>query len=287
MGIHQVLLAGGGSYNISRSASTINEGGAVTFTITSSGVSNGTVVYWTVSGIASSRFTGGVTQGTVTIVNNTASVPISVVPNFQVDGATQFILTAKTTSHSGSTVAVSPPVTINDTSIDRPHGSVTFTSNTTWLIPAGVISATFQMCGGAGGGGGGDAGGDFNYTGGGGGGGSNLTTYVATVVGGTYLTITIGNGGAGGGARVNGAAGQATTVTGNAVSLVANGGGAGLESRGHVGGAGVYGANNGGNGNWANAAGGTSTNGGANGGYGGSYKQAGGRGGNGKCIITY
>ncbi len=293
MGIHQVLQ-GGLSFTVTPNTTVINEGGTVVFNVKSSGVTNGTVLYWTVSGISAGRFSGGVTHGSVVVNSNAASVPITVVPNYAVDGSTSFILTLKTTSQSGSIVATSTPITVNDTSQDRPHGQVTFTNTSAWFVPLGVISANFTMCGGGGGGGGGDGGDKWNHPGGGGGGAANRVSYTVPVTGGTYLTITIGyGGGAGAGgsqaANGNGTAGGATYVTGPGVSLSAPAayGGYGTYFANGAGGTGVAGGGNGHAGTMANAAGGVSNNGGANGGYGGSFRQNGGHGAKGNCTITY
>lgn len=68
--------------SLTRSASTINEGNTVTFTLTTGGVPNGTTVGYTISGvgITTGDITGSGLTGTLTIQNNQAvlSVPTSI-----------------------------------------------------------------------------------------------------------------------------------------------------------------------------------------------------------------
>jgi len=187
------------------------------------------------------------------------------------------------------------------------YGGNSGTSNYTtpgtysFTVPDGVHSITVAGCGGGGAGGSGD-GGQNNDGPGFGGGGSNIISQTYSVVPGTVLSISVGEGGTGlggtGGTARGGLAGRPTTVTGTGVSFNAVGGGGGGShpqwgTNGEVSpgvldtirraGAGANGANSG-----SYPAGGTSTNGGANGGDGGPYnQQAGQPGQNGKLTITF
>lgn len=83
------------------------------------------------------------------------------------------------------------------------QGGQTFTSDGSYVVPAGVYSITYQVTGGGAGGGSGCARGTDNYNGQvieGGGGGSSGTYYTGTlaVTPGETLTIYVGIGGAGG-----------------------------------------------------------------------------------------
>jgi len=112
------------SYLISRSTSTVNEGGTVQFNVSTVSVSSGTTLYWTITGtnITGSDFTdtvGGPTTGltgSVIINNNTASFTKKVGQDITLEGVESFTVQLRTTSVSGPVVATSLPITILDTS---------------------------------------------------------------------------------------------------------------------------------------------------------------------------
>lgn len=112
----------------------------------------------------------------------------------------------------------------------RPSGSKRFTSNGTFVVPAGVTTLYVSGCGGGGGGGGGGGSTGNNGTGGGGGGGAGNSAIKQpyTVVPGASIAITIGVAGAAGtsssGNGGNGGNGGSTTV-GSLVSLSGGSGG--------------------------------------------------------------
>ncbi len=142
---------------------------------------------------------------------------------------------------------------------------VTFTSNTTWQVPAGVSEITVEAWGG--GGAGGYTSGSFGTNVAGGGGGGAFASSLLSVNPGDIYTITIGNGGSGS----SGASPGGNTIFGS--NLVVAAGGAGLNNNANTGGQGgqtsdcIYNLNafNGGNG--GNASG---SNSGAGGGGAGS-----------------
>ncbi len=94
--------------------------------------------------------------------------------------------------------------------------SLSTTTSTTWLCPAGVTSVQVEAWGGGGGGAG--SGGSANlYTGGGGAGGNYARNTAVTVVPGTTYTITIGAGGAAGG--TSGTANNVADLNGGTTSF--------------------------------------------------------------------
>jgi hypothetical protein len=126
----------------------------------------------------------------------------------------------------------------------------TFTSSTTYTVPAGVTSILISCWGAGGGSGGAVAGAKFNASGGGGGGAFSQSAFAVTP--GQTLTITVGTGGTagiGGILGTSGGTGGASSVTnfgGLTVNISANGGGGGggvaLGSNGVTGTAGAAGA---------------------------------------------
>ena len=112
------------TYSISPNISSVNEGSSVTFTITTTGVANGTILYWstqTISGtINTSDFNDGLTSNSVTISSNSASVTRTLSNDTTTEGSESFRLQLRTGSVSGTVVATSSTVTINDTSLTPP-----------------------------------------------------------------------------------------------------------------------------------------------------------------------
>jgi hypothetical protein len=108
---------GGGSnptYNLSRSASSVNEGGSFTITLTTTNVVNGTTVGYNVTGIQESDLSSGVTTGNFTISNNTASVGFTVANDSLTEGPETFRLEIL----AGTYPYID--VNINDTSVTPP-----------------------------------------------------------------------------------------------------------------------------------------------------------------------
>ena len=107
----------GPSYAISPSTTSANEGTTVTFTVTTSNVSNGTTLYWTTTGtVDANDFTDTTLSGSVTINNNTGSISRVLDNDSTTEGAENFALQLRTGSTSGTIVATSGSVTVNDTS---------------------------------------------------------------------------------------------------------------------------------------------------------------------------
>ena len=107
------------TYAVSPSVSAIDEGSAVTFTITTTGIANGTTLYWTAAGtnITTADFVGGSLSGSFTITSNSGSVVLTAANDETTEGAESFVLSIRTVSISGSVVATASSVTINDTSV--------------------------------------------------------------------------------------------------------------------------------------------------------------------------
>ena len=92
---------------LTRSASSVNEGGSVTFTLPTTGYANGSTFPYTITGISAADITQGLT-GNMTVSNNAATVTITTVADVSSgEGAETMTFTA-----DGQSVNV----TINDTS---------------------------------------------------------------------------------------------------------------------------------------------------------------------------
>ena len=115
--------------SIAPSVTAVNEGQQVTFTITSTGYSPTSTFYYDIVGTTTAEdFTDNTLTGTFSTTNNTYSL-IKVVKsdNISDDGET-FVVNIRTGSNSGTIVATSPTITINDVA-----QAVTITQNTTNL----------------------------------------------------------------------------------------------------------------------------------------------------------
>lgn len=103
---------------------TVNEGSSVTFTVTTTGVPNGTTLFWTteaVTGlITAGDFTDNAISGSFTINNNTGTVVRGIRADNFTEGTESFRLQIRTGSTSGLVRATSATVTINDTSLSPP-----------------------------------------------------------------------------------------------------------------------------------------------------------------------
>lgn len=143
-------LGGPPTYSVSPSTSSVNEGSSVTFTVTTTNVLSGTTLYWstnTVSGtINSSDFTDGLLTGSFTVTNNSGSIVRSIANDFTTEGTESFQLQIRTGSTSGTIVATSTTVTINDTSPQPPLV-------VEYLVIAGGGSGGNMIAGGGGAGG--------------------------------------------------------------------------------------------------------------------------------------
>ena len=234
------------TYAVAPNVTTVNEGGTVTFTVTTTSIPNGTILYWATSRvtgtISTDDFTDSAVTGTVTINNNTGTISRGIRNDAATEGSESFQLTIRTGSTTGTIVATSSTVTINDTSLTPPGQAifqvlaVTTTRTTTWTAPAGVTSISILCIGGGGGG----RAGSGSSGGGGGGGALTYRNNFAVTPGATY-TIQIGKGGNGitgtgtGGATAGGASFFSTTSTCNA-NGGAGGGGSGAVWAGGTGG---------------------------------------------------
>lgn len=111
-------------YELTVSATSVDEGSSINYTITSTNIANGTVLYITLAANVTSLdisggFTvldivNGFTNRTVTIQNTTASGSISIATDWLYENPELFTIQARINSPTGNIVATSPIVTIID-----------------------------------------------------------------------------------------------------------------------------------------------------------------------------
>ena len=143
--------------SISESTTTVDEGSSVTFTVTATGFASGTTLYWTTyqeSGtITASDFTDSATEGSFSISSGTGTVVRSIASDRVTESiAESFKLEIRRDSTSGTIVATSEIITINDRSkniganangltfgpvqVNRDNGSASLASD--WYTICGI-----------------------------------------------------------------------------------------------------------------------------------------------------
>lgn len=126
-------------YTVTSAQASVNEGASVTFNVTAQGVPNGTVLYYTLS--RPEDF--AVASGSFTVTNLAGNFAVTPTADATTEGSETFTASVRTGSISGTVVAESGSVTINDTSLNPTYAvtpaannvnegaSVTFTVTTT------------------------------------------------------------------------------------------------------------------------------------------------------------
>ena len=120
-----IEISGGGgtpvtpTYALNSSAASVNEGGSVTITLTTTNVANGTTVPYTITG---TNITGpdlGLVSltGNFNVNSNTASLNLNIASDFTTEGSESFTLTL-----NSIVPTVSITVTVNDTSTGTVDG---------------------------------------------------------------------------------------------------------------------------------------------------------------------
>jgi hypothetical protein len=97
--------------------SSINEGSSGTFNLNTTNISNGTTLYWTINHVTTTGADFSATSGSFTINSNTGSFNITTIADSATEGGETFTVSIRTDSTSGTVVAISSSVTINDTSV--------------------------------------------------------------------------------------------------------------------------------------------------------------------------
>ena len=105
--------------NVAESATSVDEGGSVTFTISGSNIPDGTyyyTIYEEEGTVASTDFNPANLNGSFSISNNSGSITITIAEDITSEGPDKFKIQIRTGSISGTVIAESNAITINDTS---------------------------------------------------------------------------------------------------------------------------------------------------------------------------
>lgn len=123
---------------------SVNEGESMVVTVTTTNVTDGTVLYWSTSNITTSDSDFTATSGTTAITSNSGSFSVATVADSTTEGAETFGITLRVGSQSGTIVASTTNKTINDTS-QTPSYSASSASNINEGSALGVTVTTTNV----------------------------------------------------------------------------------------------------------------------------------------------
>ena len=140
-----ILVAGGTTppttptYALSRSSTTVDEGGTVTITLTTTNVANGTAVPYTITGTGITAGDLGLDSltGSFTVNANTASLVLNIAADATTEGPETFTLTLDSVTPTTSVF-----VTINDTSPAPSTPTYSLSSSSSSVVEGSFFTIT-------------------------------------------------------------------------------------------------------------------------------------------------
>ena len=134
------------TYALAGSPSSVVMGSSFTITATTTGLSDGTTLYWTINNGTTSDADFVAVNGTITINTNTGSATVTTVSG-AISGSETFTVSLRTGSITGSVVATTGSLAINETGASYPAWP-TMPSYTEWQTELAKVSsggsATYQ-----------------------------------------------------------------------------------------------------------------------------------------------
>ena len=184
------------TYSVSHSTTSVDEGSSVTFDVTTTGVDDGTVLYYSLGGSVDGADIDGGLTGSLTINSNFGSTTITLTEDQTTEGAENLVFQLRTDSTSGEIVYTSSTISVSDTSIEPAYLNTYLfksprdfkSSGSGWTVPTGVTHIWVSTVGAGG------VGENFpnSYSGGDGGGGGYSRGVIAVTAGET-LIVAVGN----------------------------------------------------------------------------------------------
>jgi hypothetical protein len=129
------------SYQIAAPAS-IDEGATGNFSVSTTGVVDGTTLYWSINHNTTTDADFNAVNGAFTINNNSGTFVISPVSDLQTEGSQSFAVSIRTGSVSGVVVATSTTVAVNDTSLTPVNPTYTLSRSVGTVNEGGVVVIT-------------------------------------------------------------------------------------------------------------------------------------------------
>lgn len=108
-------------YNITANVNGVNEGNAIGYTVSTTNVPNGTVLYWGLTGnVVAADFSDSTLTGNTTISNSSATITRVLAADLTTEGPEWVQLRLYSDSERSNLIATSGNITVSDTSIDPP-----------------------------------------------------------------------------------------------------------------------------------------------------------------------
>lgn len=107
------------TFSVAESATTVNEGGSVTFTLSGNNIPAGTYYYtiYEIEGVvAAADFSPAATSGSFTVSNNSGTLTLTLTEDRTTEGVDKFKVQFRRDSTSGTVIAESNTITIGDVS---------------------------------------------------------------------------------------------------------------------------------------------------------------------------
>lgn len=104
------------TYSISPASGSVNEGSTVTLNVTTTNLGSGTL-YWTINNVTTSNADFSAYNGSVSITGDAGSFTVGPIADTTTEGAETFTVQLRTGSITGTVVATSSSITVNDTSV--------------------------------------------------------------------------------------------------------------------------------------------------------------------------
>ena len=124
----------------------------VTFVVGTTNFPSGTL-WWTINHVTTSAADFSASSGSFTITASSGSFSITALADLATEGNETFTVSVRLTSTTGTILATSATVTVNDTSVTVPGQLVhNGTGTVVWTAPAGVNTVSAVCIGGGGGG---------------------------------------------------------------------------------------------------------------------------------------
>lgn len=141
------------SYNfVSQSVSSTVEGQTITYTVVTTGVADGTVLYWTTkgltAGITAADFEDNTLSGTITIFNNTADIVRTLIDDKSVESIESFQIVLSTLdSKTGvkKQVQISYLMQVIDTAVVVPDVPYLVTTSLTTVPEGSVLAVNYKI----------------------------------------------------------------------------------------------------------------------------------------------
>lgn len=133
------------TYALSRSVSQVNEGGSFTITLSTTGLSNGTLVPYTITGVNSADIGGAQLQGNFTVINNVSNVVFQTTQDFAETANETFVLTLNGIGTSVSVLIVNTSPAPVPAPVTPTPAPVTPTPAPVTPTPAPVAPASYTL----------------------------------------------------------------------------------------------------------------------------------------------